>query len=79
MLAILPVCFRAMSAISLWSERYVLFCIQYWTQNTQKQTSNTILTQKIRLHIVKNVRMPEKISGNFKTSANFLRKYENSR
>jgi hypothetical protein len=25
------------------------------------------------------VRMPEKISGNFKTSANFLRKYENSR
>jgi hypothetical protein len=51
MLAILPVCFRAMSAISLWSERYVLFCIQYWTQNTTKQASNTILTQKIRLHI----------------------------
>jgi hypothetical protein len=24
------------------------------------------------------LRMPEKISGNFKTSANFLRKYENS-
>jgi hypothetical protein len=44
MLAILPVCFRAMSAISLWSERYVLFCIQYWTQNTTKQASNTILT-----------------------------------
>jgi hypothetical protein len=50
------------------------------TNNSQSTTARALTSfpENPQLYIFAYTRMPEKISGDFKTSANFLRKYENS-